>query len=158
MQGAPVRAALAALGLALAGCSGPPPTHLEGVQAAGDGAECARACLMDISEEIDRLKPAHPELSGWRPAKPGIRSLTYDYKSCRVWLDFRRAEEKQPAGNPRLRLPALGLNVYCQVEASAATARAVEAALRKHLDRLAELDRRRGTARPAAPPVQGRPQ
>jgi hypothetical protein len=109
--------------------------------------DLARACILDISDEIEQLKLKHPELSGWRPARPGVRSLTYDYKGCRVWVDIRRDSEKQPpvgVGNWASRsLPALGLNVHCSVDGRAELKKAVETVVHRHVAKLAELDGQR---------------
>ena len=117
--------------------------------------------MADICEGVDGIKAKHPELSGWRPARPGVRSLTYDYKGCRVWLDIRPRDGRQPtpAREPRLRLPELGVNVYCEIEAPARIAKAVEAVVRQHLDALTKLDRRRAEGKAAAqtqPQTQGK--
>lgn|GEM_PF-3914309 len=145
---------VAALSLALAGCARPAPTHLDQVQGSADSLELARACILDISEEVEKLKPGHPELSGWRPARPGVRSLTYDYKGCRIWIDIRRASEKQPQPGPgpwaTLGLPAIGLAVYCAVEAPPELKKAAEAVVRRHVGRLAEIDRRAAKAQAGA--------
>ena len=142
----PARIAALGLGLALAGCRSAPPTNLDQVRGSGDSLELARACILDISDEVERLKPKHPELSGWRPARPGIRSLTYDYKGCRVWIAIRRPSEKQPVGTgswATLSLPAIGLTVYCAVDGRAELKKAAESVIRRHVGKLAELDRER---------------
>ena len=142
----PARIAALGLGLVLAGCRSAPPTHLDQVRGSGDSLELARACILDISDDIERLKPQHPELSGWRPARPGVRSLTYDYKGCRVWVDIRRPSEKQPVATgswASRSLPALGLTAYCAVDGRAELKKAAEAIVHRHVGKLAELDRDR---------------
>ncbi len=146
---------------ALAGCWRSPPTHLEQLGPSAGSAEVVGAAMADICEGIDGIKAKYPELSGWRPARSGVRSLTYDYKGCRVWLDIRPRDGKQPVleREPRLRLPELGLNVYCEVEARAKVRKAVEAVVGRHLETLVELDRRRTEGKAAArtrPRTQGK--
>jgi hypothetical protein len=139
-----VRTAILGIGFLLAGCAKPPPTHLDLVRGSADSLELGRACLLDISEAIEGLKPANPELSGWRPLRPGVRALTYDYKGCRIWVDLRRdAEKPPPAGDGpwALRsLPALGLKVYCAVDGRAELKKALEDIIHAHVGKLAELD------------------
>lgn len=141
--------ALVAVALAACGCRSEPSSNLEQIGSPYDPMAAARAFVADVSDDIGRIKDQHAELSGWRPTRSGMRSVTYDYRSGLVSVDVRATSEKQPGGaTPRMRLPSLGLNVYCTVDGGSSMKSAVERIFARRMGQLADIERRKSKEPP----------